>query len=79
MEPIIGEEGAQSCGRMLVVVVANLCHREEVGLVSLSVVAVDTEVLFQHRVQALRLAIRLGVKSKRTVGVDAEDLHQPVP
>ena len=73
MEPVVGEEGAQGCGKIFGVVVAKFCHREETGLVGLLVVAVHTKVLLQHRIQPLCLAIRQGAKSGRAVGADSQE------
>ena len=62
MEPVVGEEGAEGSGRMFGVVVTEFCQRKETGPVGLLVVAVHSQVLLQHRIQPLRLAIRLRVE-----------------
>ena len=69
MEPVVCVERAQSSGGVLTVVVGELCHGEKAGPVGLLEVAVRPQVLLQHRVHPLRLAIRLGVEGGRAVGV----------
>ena len=59
MEPVVREKRGQGCGRMLRVVVGEFCQREEAGPVGRLIVAVHAEVLLQHRIQPLRLPIRL--------------------
>ena len=45
----------------------------------LLVICVDPQVLLQHRIHPLRLAIRLGVEGRRAVGLDATQLQKPSP
>ena len=79
VEPVVGEKRAQSGGRMLRIVIAEFCHGEEAGPVGLLVVAIDAQVLFQHRIEPLRLAIRLGMERRGPVGADPTQLQQPTP
>ena len=58
METVVCVERGESSGRMFRVFVAELGHGKEAGLVGLLVVAVHPQVLLQHRIQPLRLAIR---------------------
>ena len=47
MEPVVGEEWRQGGNRMFGVVVAELRQGEEVGLVGLLIVGVDSQVPFK--------------------------------
>ena len=79
MKAIIGKKRGKCSGRMLGVVVVEFCQWEKAGPVGLLVVCIDAEVLFQHRMQPLRLPVRLGVKSRGAVGPNATQLQQPPP
>ena len=79
MEPVVSEEGGQGSGRMLGIVIAEFCHVQEAGPVRLLVVAIDPKVLFEYRIQPLRLAICLGMEGCRAVGLDAEEFDEPPP
>ena len=68
METVVCVERAQCRGRMLGVVVAEFCHGKQVGPVGLLVIAVHAQVLFQHRIHPLRLAIRLLERPSLEVG-----------
>ena len=70
MEPEVGEKRGEGCGRMLGVVIAEFRQGQNVCPVALLIVTVDPQVLLQHRVQPLRLAIRLGMEGRRLVGMD---------
>ena len=72
MEPIIGEERGQSSGRMSRIVVAQFCHVDEACPIYLLVVAVDPKVLLQYGIHPLRVAICLGMKGCRAVGLDLQ-------
>ena len=64
MEPVVRVERGQRCSRVFGVVVGKLGHgQEEAGPVGLLVVAIHAKILLQHRIQPLRLAIRLGWKA----------------
>ena len=62
METVVSEEGGQGSGRMLRIVIAEFCHVQQAGPVRPLIVAVDVKVLFEHRIQPLRLAICLGME-----------------
>ena len=62
MEPVVCVERGQRCSRVSGVVVGKLGHGQEAGPVGLLVVAIHAKILLQHRVQPLRLAIRLGME-----------------
>ena len=62
MESEVGEKRGEVGGRMLRVFVTEFRQGQNVGLVALLVVTVDSQVLFQHRIHPLRLAIRLGME-----------------
>ena len=79
VEPVVGEKWCKSGGRMLGVIVAEFCHGKEAGPVGLLVVAVHAQVLLQHRVEPLRLAIRLRVERRGPVGSNSTELEQPRP
>ena len=79
MKPVVGKKRGQGCGRMLGVVVRELCQGEEAGLVGLLVVAIDAKVLLQHRIEPLRLPIRLRVKCHRPVGPNPTELQETRP
>ena len=79
MEPVVCEKRGQGSGRMLGVVVREFCQGEEAGLVGLLVVAIDAKVLLQHRIQPLRLPIRLRVKCRRPVGPNPTELQETRP
>ena len=72
MEPEVGEKRGEGGGRMLGVVVAKFRQGQNVSLVGLLVVAVDSEVLLQHRIHPLRLPIRLGMEGRCPVGPDPQ-------
>ena len=61
---------------MFRVVVAEFCQGKEVGPVGLLVVAIQSQVLLQHRVEPLRLAIRLRVERGRPIGPNATELQE---
>ena len=71
MEVIVGKKRGKVSARMFGVVVAEFCQWEEAGPVGLLVVYIDAEVLFQHRVQPLRLPVRLGVECRGAIGPNA--------
>ena len=77
MEPVVREERGQRYGRMLGIVVREFCLGEEAGPVGLLVVAEHAKVLLQHRVQPLRLPIRLRVERRRPVGLNPTELKEP--
>ena len=79
MISVVGKEWGDGCGKMARVVVGEFCQREEAGLVGLLVVSIDPQVMLQHRIQPLRLPVRLGVESRRAVGRNATQLQQPPP
>ena len=79
MEPVVGEVRGEGGGRELGFVVVELRHGKEAGPVGLLVVAVDPKILLYDRVEALRLAIRLGMESGRPVGVDAQEFRESAP
>ena len=79
MKAIVGKKRGKGRGRMFGVVVAEFCQWEEAGPVGLLVVCIDAEVLFQHRIQPLRLPVRLGVECRGAVGPNAAQLQQPPP
>ena len=72
MEPVVRVERVEGSGRMLGVVIGKLGQRGKAGLVCLLVVTIHPQVLLQHRIQPLRLAIRLGVEGGRAVGTNAQ-------
>ena len=64
MESVIGEKGGKCRGRVFGIIVAELSQWEEAGPAGLLIVAVDSKALLQDRIEALRLAVRLRVKSR---------------
>ena len=64
---------------MFRVVVAEFCQRKEASPVGLLVVAVHSQVLLQHRVEPLRLAICLRVERGRPIGSNATELQETAP
>ena len=64
---------------MLRVVLGELCHGEQAGPVGLLEVAVHPQILLQHRVHPLRLAIRLGVEGGRAVGTNPQEFQKSAP
>ena len=79
METVVSKKRGNCCGRMARVVVGKFCEREEAGPVGLLVVSIDSQVLLQHRIQPLRLPVRLGMESRRAVGLKSTQLQQPSP
>ena len=79
METVVGEEGGEGGSRVFGIIVAKLRQRKEAGPVGLLVVAVDTKILFEDKIEALRLAIRLRMESGGAVGMDAQKLQKTVP
>ena len=75
MEPVVREKRGQGCGRMLRVVVGEFCEREEAGPVGLLVVAKHAQVLLQHRIEPLRLPIRVRVERRRPVGLNPIEIQ----
>ena len=67
MEAIVGKKLGDGSGRMFGIVAVEFCQWEEAGTVGLLVVCIDAEVLFQHRVQALRLPLCLEVECRGAV------------
>ena len=45
----------------------------------LLIVVVNSQILLQDRIEALRLAVRLGMESGRPVGVDAQEFQESAP
>ena len=64
MESVIGEEGGKFRSRVFRIIVAELGQWEEAGPFGLLIVAVDSKILLQDRIEALRLAVRLRMKSR---------------
>ena len=64
MESVIGEKGGKCLSRVFGIIVAELGQWEEAGLVGLLIVAVDSKILLQDRIEALRLAVRLWMKGR---------------
>ena len=64
MESVIGEERGKCRSRVFRIIVVKLGQWEEAGPVGLLIVAVDSKILLEDRIEALRLAVRLGVKSR---------------
>ena len=79
METVVGEERGEGGSRMSGVVVAEFRQGEEAGPVGLLIVAVDAEVLFQDRIEPLRLAIRLGMESGGPICVDSQKDKKSAP
>ena len=79
MKAIVCKKRGKCSGRMLGVVVAEFCQWEKASPVGLLVVCIDAEILFQHRIQSLRLPVRLGVECREAVGPNAAQLQQPPP
>ena len=48
---------------------------KETGPICLLIVAINAEVLFENRVQAFRLAVRLGMKGCRPICADAQEFE----
>ena len=63
MESVIGEKWGKYCSRMFGIIVAELGQWEEAGPVGLLVV-VDSKILLQGRIEALRVAVRLRMKGR---------------
>ena len=64
MESVIGEEGGKCRSRVFRIIVAELGQWEEAGSVGLLIVAVDSKILLQDRIEALPLAVRLWMKGR---------------
>ena len=79
MVPVVYVERARGCGRVPGVVIGEIWQTEEASLVGLLVVAIHSEVLLQHRVQPLRLAVRLEMEGGGAVGLYPQQLQQPPP
>ena len=79
MEPVVCVERAEGSSRMLGVFIGKLGQRKEAGPVGLLVVTIHPQVLLQHRIQPLRLAIRLGVEGGRAVGMNAQKFQKTAP
>ena len=73
---LVGEEGRDSGCGVRSVVVRKLRKREEFGLVVLLIVAVNTEVLFQGLVDALRLTVAFGVVTGSEVELHVESFPE---
>ena len=76
MEPVVRVERAECSGRMSGVVIGELGQRKKAGPVGLLVVTIHPQVLLQHRIQPLRLAIRLGVEGGRAVGTNSQKFQE---
>ena len=79
MEPVVCVERAQCRGKMRGVVMGEFGHGKKASPVGLLEVAVHAQVLFQHRIHPLRLAIRLGMEGRRAIGQNPQQLQQPPP
>ena len=79
MVAIVGKKGSKGCGRIFGVVIAEFGQREEAGPAGLLVVAVHSEVLLQHRIETLRLPIRLRGEGGGPIGPNATDLLETPP
>ena len=64
MESVIGEKWGKYCSRMFGIIVDELGQWEEASPVGLLIVAVDSKILLQDRIEALRLAVRLWMKGR---------------
>ena len=64
MESVIGEKWGKCCSRMFGIIVVELGQWEEAGPVGLLIVAVDSKILLQDIIEALRLAVRLWMKGR---------------
>ena len=64
MESVIGEKGGKCRGRVFGITIAELNQWEEAGPVGLLIVSVNSKILLQDRIEALRLAVRPRVKSR---------------
>ena len=64
MESVIGEEGGKCRSRVFRIIVAELGKWEEAGPVGLLIITVDSKILLQDKIEALRLAIRLRMKGR---------------
>ena len=64
MESVIGEEGRKCRDRVFRIIVAELGQWEETCPVGLLIVALDSKILLQDRIEALRLTVRLRMKSR---------------
>jgi hypothetical protein len=63
VKPFIHEKWGDIRGRVCGIVVCKLCEREEEHPIILEVVYVDSQILLKYLVEALSLAISLGVIS----------------
>ena len=64
---------------MFRVVSTEFCQGKDAGLIGLLVVAVHSQVLFQHRIKTLCLPIRLRVERGGPIGPNPTELQEPPP
>ena len=76
MEAVIGEERRECGSRVPRIVVRKLCQGKEIGPISLLIVAINAQVLFKVKVQALRLAVRLWMECCGPVCTDAQEFDE---
>ena len=79
VEAVVGKKRGKGGGGVLGVVVSELRQRQKLGPIGLLVICVDSQILLENRIQALRLPVRLRVKSRGAVGPYTEQLQQPAP
>ena len=64
MESVIGEEGGKCRSQVFRIIVAELGQWEEAGPGGLLIVGVDSKILLQDGIEALRLTVRLWMKCR---------------
>ena len=76
MEAVIGEERRECGSRVPRVVIRKLCQGKEIGPICLLTVAINAQVLFKDKVQALRLAVRLWMECYGPVRTDVQEFDE---
>ena len=79
MEAVIGKERRECGSRVPGIVVRKICQGKEIGPICLLIVAINAQVLFKDRVQALRLAVRLWMECCLFVCTDAQEFDESSP
>ena len=64
---------------MLGIVVRKFCQGKEIGPICLLIVAINAQGLFEDRIQALRLAVRLWMECCGPVRSDAQEFDETSP
>ena len=79
MEAVIGEERGEGGSRVTRIVVRKFCQGKKICPICLLIVAINSQVLFENRVQALRLAVHLWMECCGPVRTDAQEFDESSP